>query len=80
VEYVNSNICGLDMSSGFSNFGMALKVPVYNLFFIAMISFFSAQALALVMLFCGLKILNDLFKDRDAFKTPTHTFIYESLY
>ncbi|CAG8545322.1 3755_t:CDS:2, partial [Cetraspora pellucida] len=80
IEYVNNNICGLDMSSGFSNFGMALKVPVYNLFFIAMISFFSAQALALVMLFCGLKILNNLFKDYDAFKTPTHTFIYESLY
>ncbi|CAG8799148.1 19498_t:CDS:2, partial [Gigaspora margarita] len=25
IEYVNSSICGLDMSSGFSNFGMALK-------------------------------------------------------
>ncbi|CAG8542935.1 22281_t:CDS:1 [Gigaspora margarita] len=47
VDYMDSGICGLDMSSGFSNFGRALKVPVYDLFFIVIISFCSAQALAL---------------------------------
>ncbi|KAF0537659.1 trp-like ion channel pkd2 [Gigaspora margarita] len=33
-----------------------------------------------VMLFCAFKILNDLFKDRSAFKTSAHTFIYDPFY